>query len=181
MSNSVKPSGLQLYQVVLYNRAIHPEFFPLKSRQVRKMGGYELESWLMNGSHLLRFEHKGLCASELIADHAHELPQTGIVNAFLCTSEHEFDHTFRRDNVNYMTAVQTETLTDHAYASACQEYLDFARKNKAQLHEWRDRTGKCLSIMDVQVHSDQVHAQAYHLVASTGMFLRSQSIFELVV
>ncbi len=179
MSNTVKPSGLQLYQVVLYNRAIHPEFFPLKSRQVAKMGGYELESWLMNGSHLLRFEHGGLCASELVADHAHELPQTGIVNAFLCTGEHEFEHQFKRDRANYITTVQTETLTDHAYVSACDEYLQFAKANGAQIHQWRDQGGKCLSVVDVQTQKNQVHAQAYHLVAHTGMFLRSQTIFEL--
>ncbi len=181
MSNSLKPSGLQLYQVVLYNRAIHPEFFPLKSRQVKKMNDYELESWLMNGSHLLRFEHKGLCASELVADHSHELPQTGIVNAFLCTGEHEFDHAFKRDHANYMTAVQTETLSDHAYVSACDEYLQFAKVNSAQIHEWRDHGGKCLSVVDVQPHKDQVHIQAYHLIAQTGMFLRSQTIFELAM
>lgn len=181
MSNSVKPSGVQLYQVVLYNRAIHPEFFPLKSRHVTRMGAYELETWLMNGSHLLRFEHDGLCASELIADHAHELPQTGIVNAFLCTGEHEFDHAFKRDRANYITTVQTETLSDHAYTSAFEEYLQFAKGKGAQVHQWRDQGGKCLSMVDVEARRHEVQVEAYHLVANSGMFLRSQTIFELAV
>ncbi|MDX2117077.1 MAG: DUF2617 family protein [Planctomycetota bacterium] len=176
---SSKTNCLQTYQAVLYGRALHPEIFQLKSRRVFRQGEYELEVWMMRGSHLLRFEHKSLCASELVTD-AESLPQAGgVLSAFLCAGERDYEYAFDKAKVAYMTTVQTETLADNIYDATYQEMLDLAAESKALLHEWEDDAGRCLSLVDVQKYQTEVHAQAYHLQANGGVVLRTQSIFEI--
>ncbi|MCC6676988.1 MAG: DUF2617 family protein [Phycisphaerales bacterium] len=172
-------NSLQSYQVVLYHRALHPELFQLRGRKVIRHGDYELESWVMSGSHLLRFEHKSLCASELVTDQDRNLPEGGVVTAFLCAGERDYEHAFKKDRVTYMTTVQTETLSDNLFAATYEEMLDFGRESGALTHAWEDESGRCLSMIDVQRYSTEVHAQAYHLIANGGIVLRTQTIFEV--
>src|SRR6266404_1363214 len=108
MSLPVKSPSLQSYQVLLYNRALHPEVFPLKGRRVIHQGTYEFEVWIMSGAHLLRFESGGLCAGE-----------------------RDFEHRFTRDKVTYMTTVQTETLSENLYLATYEEMMDVARTTNA--------------------------------------------------
>ena len=68
METPARVNSLQTYQVIVYDRALHPEFFDLKSRRVEKRNGFEFEAWLMSGSHVLRFELGRDCASELVTD-----------------------------------------------------------------------------------------------------------------
>jgi len=179
MNHSTKTNCLQTYQTVLYGRALHPEIFGVKGRRVFRQGAYELEIWMMPGSHLLRFEHKNLCAAELVTD-AENLPQDGgVISAAPCLGEREYEYEFENARVIYMNTVQTETLADNIYDATYEEMLELAAESKALLHEWEDDAGRCLSLVDVQALHNQVHAQAYHLQASGGVVLRTQSIFEL--
>ncbi len=171
-------SNLQSYHVILYSRALHPELFPLRGRRVFKHGAYELEAWIMAGAHLLRFEHHNLCASELVTDQDTQVPQSGQVSAFLAAGEHEFEHQFPRERVVYMTSVQSEQLSENLYLATYDEMLALARLNDAVHLRWEDEAGRCLSVVDVQKYSKEVHAQCYHLVASGGVVLRTQTIFE---
>ena len=180
MSSPTKQNNLQKHQIVLYDRALHPELFQLKGRRVFNAGLYDLEAWLLNGAHLLRFQHGKHCACEMIIEQERDLPSTGLVSAFLCAGEHEFEHCFRNQGVNYITSVQTETLSENQFHAAFDEYTDFARGNGALAHTWDEGSGPCLSVMDVQQHSREIHAQSYHLVAAGRLVLRSQTIFELI-
>ena len=38
--------------------------------------------------------------------------------------------------------------------------------------------GRNLSMVDVQRLTKEVHAQSYHLIAATGLVIRTQTIFE---
>ena len=178
MTMPSKPNSLQTYQVILYGRALHPELFPIKSRKVCKHNGYELEMWMMPGAHLLRFERKGLCACELVTDQEGNLPTNGIVTAFLCAGEHEFEHTFTRDKVTYMITAQTEALSENLYISTFDEMGAYARENNAVAHRWSDEAGKSLSVLDIQTFDREVHVQAWHLMAAGEIVLRTQTIFE---
>ncbi len=178
MNAQVKSNSLQTYQTILYGRALHPEFFPLKGRRVVRHGAYELELWVMSGSHLLRFERGTLCASELVTDQEGNLPDAGVVTAFLCAGDRDFEHRFERDKVTYMTSVQTETLAENLYASTMDEMLECARDTDGLLHRWDDDAGPCLSLLDAQMYNREIHVQAYHMLAHGGIVLRTQTIFE---
>lgn len=178
MSLPARPNSLQTYQVVLYSRALHPELFPLQARRVVRHGEYELEAWVMSGSHLLRFEHKALCAAELVTDRESGLPNAGILAAFLCAGERDFEHRFVKERCAYMTTVQTETLSENLYLATFEELLEHGRESDALIHRWEDESGPCLSMVAVQRYNREVHAQCFHLQGCGCVVLRTQTIFE---
>lgn len=178
MSQQIKSTSLQSYQQVLYSKALHPELFVLRDRKPIKAPTFEFEAWIMNGGHLLRFEHKTMCACELVTDQDGNLPDTGVISAFLCAGERDFEHRFARDRVTYMTTVQTETLSENLYASTYDELLAFASEVDGLCALWEDGVGRCLSLLDIQRYSHEIHAQAYHLQAQGGVVVRTQTLFE---
>lgn len=178
MTTPVKQPVLQGSQVVLYSRALHPDLFQLRGRRVLHDHTFELEAWVMDGGHALRFEHKSLCITELLCDAEKPVPQGSIVAAFLAATERDFDHKFPKDGVNYLTTVQTETLSENLYQSTYNEMIEFAKETQALAHRWNDETGKCLSIIDAERTLGEVHVQCYHLIAATGTVVRIQSLFE---
>jgi hypothetical protein len=181
MNIPAKSNSLQTYQLLLYRRALHPELFQLKARRTLSHNGYEFEAWIMPGAHLLRFQIPGVCASELVTDQNSGLPTEGAVTSFPCAGEHEFEYRFDPGRVKYVVSVQTETLTDNLYAATYLEMLDFAEETESLVHKWTDNDGgKCLSLLDIQRMTREVHAQSYHLIAQCGLVLRTQTIFENV-
>ncbi|MBC7771856.1 MAG: DUF2617 family protein [Pyrinomonadaceae bacterium] len=178
MNATAKLSVLQTYQLVLYSRALHPDGVAIKGRQVVKHGDYELEAWVLPGTHMVRFDHKALCATELLTDQERAPSPQGLVVSFLCAGERDYEHKFVKDRVNYMTTVQTETLSDSLYAATMDEMVEFGKANRSLSHCWADEAGRCLSMIDIQRKAREVHVESYHLVASAGLVLRTQSIFE---
>lgn len=178
MTIPVKSNSLQTYQTLLYGRALHPEFFPIKARRVIKRSRYELELWVMAGSHLLRFEHGTMVASELVTDQEGNLPDQGVIAGFLCAGERDFEHRFDKARVTYMTTVQTETLSENLYRATFKEMEALARESGALIYHWEDEAGRCLSMLDMQQYNREVHVQAYHLMALGGLVLRTQTLFE---
>ena len=134
MNLQTKVNVLQTYQVVLYNRALHPELFPPKGRRVVRHGDYELECWVLPGTHMLRFEYKTLCVSELLLDQEKTPSGSGIVASFLCAGEHDFEHKFPKDRVNYISTVQTETLSENLFNATFDELSEWAKHNRALAH-----------------------------------------------
>ncbi|MEM1186382.1 MAG: DUF2617 family protein [Planctomycetota bacterium] len=178
MNQATKQNSLQTYQVVVYDRALHPELFELRKRRSIEHGGYELESWIMPGGHALRFEHDGACITELVTDQENKLPDTGVVAAFLCAGERDFDTSFDRVKMGYMTTVQTEQLSENLFIATFEEMLDYAGEVDALTHQWDEESGSGLSVLDVQRFSKEMHVQSYHLIPAGGIVLRTQTIFE---
>lgn len=178
-----KTTSPQTYQLLLYRKALHPELFPPKSRRLIKHGAYEAEAWVLPGGHVVRFRFGSFSACELVVDQEGGLPVEGAVTALPCAGEHEFEHDFVPEKVKYLTTLQTETLPENLYQTTYDEMVDFAGETNALIHKWADRDagpvgGKNLSVVDVQRLSKEIHAQSYHLIASTGLVLRTQTIFE---
>ncbi len=171
-------SCLQNYQTTLYSRPLLSDLFDIRDQRHISFGDYTFEAWLMPGAHACRFEITGACATEIVTDLPLGLPDTGIVERFLCAGEREYEHQFARSELNYMTTVQTEQLTESLYRTNYDELDEFAREVKALVHRWTDETGPCMSILDIQRMANEVHAQSYHLIAREGLILRTQSLFE---
>ncbi len=178
MNSTIRTNALQSYTILLYDRALHPELFQLKGRRVVRHGEFEVETWLMNGAHVLRFEYKTMCATEFLSEQDRSVPSTGLVTAGLCAGERDIEHRFTKAGVTYMNSVQTETLADNLYMSTLDEMQRFSVETGALIHEWGDEAGKCLSMVDIQKYNKEVHAQSYHLLAAGGVVVRSQTIFE---
>ena len=178
MNTPSKSSSLQAYRLILYRRALHPELFKVRARKTLEHGGYEFEWWLMPGSHLLRFQFAGTCATELITDQEEGIPDRGILAAIPCAGERDHEQEFS-EKVKYVSTIQTESLPDSLYQATYLELTAFGRESDALVHTWQDDDGgKCASILDVQRFRREVHAQAYHLLQQGGLVLRTQSICE---
>lgn len=178
MNPPSKSSSLQAYRLILYRRALHPELFRVRGRRTLAHQAYEFEAWIMPGSHLMRFQYDGACATELITDQEEGIPDRGILAAMPCAGERDHEQAFG-DTIKYVSTVQTESLPDSLYAATYQELTAFGRENSALMHTWTEEDGgKCASILDVQRFRREVHAQSYHLMAHGGLVLRTQSIFE---
>ena len=78
-----------------------------------------------------------------------------------------------------MATVQTETLPQNLYEATYRELTEFGEESEALMYLWTEPDGgKCASILDVQRFRREVHAQSYHLIAHSGLVLRTQTIFE---
>lgn len=173
-----KSFSLQAYRLIVYRRALHPELFDVRGRQAISHDGYDFESWLMPGGHLMRFQHEGVCCTELITCQEDGIPDRGLVAAMPCAGERDHEETVG-EKIKYLSTVQTELLPESLYRATYDELVAFGRENEALVHEWHDEDGgRCASILDLQRFRREVHAQAYHLTSSGGLVLRSQSIFE---
>ncbi|HPO92169.1 MAG TPA: hypothetical protein PL072_01745 [Phycisphaerales bacterium] len=138
MNNPGYSNSLQTYQCVLYRRPLHPELFSLKGRRLIKHNAYELEAWLLPGGHVLRFKFGSFVCSELVIDQDGKLPTDGAVTAFPCAGDHEFEHAFSPEKTNYITSVQTETLSENLYNATYDEMRQFAKDADALTHAWDD-------------------------------------------
>lgn len=180
MSFQPKLTSLQAYNMLLYRNALHPEFFGIEGRRRIEHGEYEFEAWIFRGGHALRFQHDGVCVSEIVFDQVENLPERGLAASFPCAGEKDHEATFGEQLV-YVISMQTEILTDHLYLGTFNEMMEHGRKCDGLMSVWtKDPAGKPnLSLVDMQRHADQVHVQGYHLRSDCGLVLRTQTIFRI--
>jgi len=180
MSVSHKSSNTQIFRLMVYRRALHPELFELQTRRVQAHGEYEAETWVMPAGHVIRFQVDGQVLSETVIEGGDHLPETGLVYALPCLGEKDYEME-PSGRIGYVTTIQTESLTDNLYAATYREMLDFADETESLCHEWIDEEGNAnLSLLDAQKYKREFHLQSYHLLGPTGTILRTQSIFEVL-
>ena len=181
MSLASRTTSLQNYNMLVYRTALHPEFFKVEGRQCVSHGDYEFEAWVFRGGHVIRFEHNGICVSEVVTENGENLPERGLVATFPCAGDKDNEAEFS-ERVVHMTSMQTEILSDHLYLGTFEEMFEHGHSRDALLTEWTDELGKRnLSVVDTQRYNDQVHVQAYHLRSDCGLVLRTQSIFQVKI
>ena len=165
MSIGHKSSNAQLFRLMVYRRALHPELFDLQGRRCHRHGEYEVETWIAPAGHVIRFELDGQAMTEAVLENGDHLPEHGLVHALPCLGEKDFELE-PEGRIGYVTTVQTESLTDNLFMATLREMRDFATEAQALSHEWKDAEGNVnLSILDVQKYKTEFHLQAYHLVA----------------
>jgi hypothetical protein len=182
MSIGHKYSNIQVFRLMIYQRALHPELFDLQERRMHRHGEYEVETWLCPAGHVVRFQVGHDCLTETVIEHGDHLPETGLVHALPCLGEKDYE--LARDTsprLGYVTTVQTENLAENLYVATYRELRDNAdEEDRGVCHEWLDADGAaCMSILDVQKYRKEFHTQSYHLLGASGVVLRTQSIFEV--
>ena len=175
-----KSFNAQLFRLMVYRRALHPELLNIQRRCVDRHGDYEVESWLAPLGHVIRFEVGGKSLTEVVIEKGDHLPEMGLVHALPCLGEKDFEME-PESGIGYVTTIQTEALSDNLYLATYQEMCDFAHESNAMIHEWKNDDGiKNLSIIDSQKYKKEFHLQTYHMVGAHSMVLRTQSIFEVL-
>ncbi len=182
MSISHKSSNTQVFHLMVYRRALHPELFELQGRRCFQHGDYEVECWIAPAAHIVRFHYGGQTLNEVVIENSDHLPELGLAYALPCLGEKDFELEVETDEkIGYVTTVQTELLTDNLFMATYREMLDYATETDALHHTWKPQDGDgapSLSILDTQKYKKEFHIQSYHLMGTNGFVLRTQSIFE---
>ncbi len=176
-----KSSSLQTYAMLLYRRAVHPEFFGIEARKKLEHGEYEFEGWIFRGGHCARFQYGGLTFCEVVVENPAALPERGLIATLPCAGERDHEEKLS-EQLAYMTTIQTETLSDHLYLGTYKEMLVHGREGTGDciMAAWTDAAGKPnLSLIDMQRFRNELHLQGYHLRSDCGMVLRTQSMIQL--
>jgi hypothetical protein len=180
ISHSHKSSNTQIYQLMVYRRALHPELIDLRGRRRHRHDEYEAEMWVAPAGHVVRFAVNGQHLAEALVECGDHLPETGLVHALPCIGEKEYEME-RPGPIGYFSTVQIETLTDNLFMATYREMTDFAEETKALAHTWQnDGERPNLSLLDVQKYKRELHLQSYHLMGNACIVLRTQSIFEVL-
>lgn len=180
MSISHKSSNTQIFHLMVHRRALHPELFELQGRRCHRTSGYEIESWILQGGHVVRFQVDGQALTETVLENGDHLPEHGLVHALPCLGEKDYEMA-PEGKIGYVTTVQTESLTDNLYMATYREMRDFAAETNALAFDWKDAdNAPCLAVLDSQRYKKEFHIQSYHLLGGTGLVLRTQSIFEVL-
>lgn len=175
--NSKSPIA-HIPKLMLYKRPLHPELFTFQARRVDRHGDYEVETWLVNGGHVVRFVLDGQSLVEAVLEGNEHLPESNLAHALPCLGEKEYEHE-DEGKVAYFTTLQTESLTENLYLATYREMRDFATEVGALQFEQETPAGPNLYVLDVQKYKTEFHVQGYHLTASNGNVLRTQSVFEI--
>ena len=179
MSVGHKSSNTQVFHLMVYRRALHPELFELQGRHQIRHGDYEAECWIAPAAHVVRFHVHGNTVNEVVIENSDHLPEIGLSYALPCLGEKDFEID-DEEPVGYVTTVQTELLTENLYMATFREMRDFAAESQCLCHEYRDESGVVnLSMLDAQTYKNEFHIQSYHLLGANGFVLRTQSIFEV--
>lgn len=178
MSVSHKSFNAQLFRLMVYQRALHPELLNLQGRRLYRHGDYEAECWIAPSGHVVRFQVDKSAVTEVVIEKGDHLPELGLIHALPCLGEKDF--TLDADiDIDYVTTVQTESLSENLYLATCREMQGFAAESQALIHQWNNDDGTAnMSILDCQKFKREFHVQSYHLIGASFMVLRTQSIFE---
>src|SRR5579862_6187474 len=99
-----RTGGLTL---MLYQRALHPEFFKIfQSEQVSRRA-YDADIWLVEGGHVIIFTAGKTTLSEVIATQNEALNDGKLLQSIQCRGEKYHEMTIG-GNVRYMISTQEE-------------------------------------------------------------------------
>lgn len=181
ITNKIAPIS-EIPKMIVYRRPLHPEMFKLRARRLDRHNGYEAESWIVDGGHVLRFQFGNTHLAEVCMENCDHLPEAGMLHALPCIGERDYEHEpvgQGSQRVGYITSLQTENLSENLYAATYREMCEFAQEAEAIHWLWDSQHGKNLSVVDVQKYRSEYHVQTYHLTAKGGNVLRTQTVFEL--
>ncbi len=176
---AAKSSNSLSYAMLLYRRAVHPEFFGIEARRKLQHGDYEFEGWIFKGGHCVRFQYGAITFCEVVVDNPTSLPDRGLAGTLPCAGEHDHEEKVT-EQIGYLTTIQSESLSDHLYLGTYKEMLQHGRDSDSLMTVWTDPNGKPnLSLIDLQRFRNELHVQGYHLRAQSGLVLRTQSMIQL--
>lgn len=176
--DAIRPS-LNTHQAILYDRPLEARIFKPARQLSVECGLYRCELWVMPGAHAIRFDYDRVRAAELVTDQDSGLPEAGVLSAFLCSGERDYEHRFEGSDVEYLTTVQSECLSRNVYDALLEEArVDAGGRRYTLVHPWRAEAGECLSAIMVEPLAREVRIEAFHFLADGGVVLRTGSVFE---
>jgi hypothetical protein len=166
-------------QMLVYDRALHPGTFELRSRRPLHSAEFVFEALLLRGLHMLRFTRA--CQQSSVTELLTNQPNVPreMLSAFPLVGEREVNHELQ-GKIRYMTNVSTEILPAIQFEE-CRREIDesIGTAPRALRDAWDDGAGECLSVIDMQPAQRSIQVDCFHFIATGNIVIRSQSLFEL--
>ncbi len=165
---------------MVYNRALHPEFFDIYHDHRIAKSGYEAQIWVTGISHVIGFYRGRAAVSEVIAQADAMLPHRGKLLSlpFRGERDEQFDH---NAGIRYMTSFQVEQTSPRLYAKIHGELLEQGSDGGlfVPFPQWAGSSLAPFTYIDYEAKVRQLHVFAYHAFPEERTLIKTQSIFEL--
>jgi len=166
--------------LVLYNRALHPELFDIYHDCSIVESYFDASIWVTGCSHVIRFSVGDLSITEVIAEADDELPERGLVASFRCRGEkqHQYDH---ETGVRYMMNLQTESVSEKVYAKVHADLSSSGDKRGlfVPFPQWQVGDLTPFTYVDMRATPRGLHVFAFHTFPEDLTVIKTQTLFEL--
>lgn len=181
MANRTKQRRTGGLTLLLFDRAVHPEFFRILASEQISRRAYEADVWLVDGGHVVSFTAAKNTLTEVILTKNEPLTDRGLIQTVPCRGEKYHEMTVA-PNIQYMISTQEEQLTQTLYDATKHEIATYAAKRELMSAETpaTTETGATLSVLDIERRSHELLVQSFHLFDETQMVIKTQGIIEVI-
>lgn len=167
-------------QFYLYQRAIHPELFPIYRVKRVQQARYQAEIWVMGLAHAVMIQFGEQILTELVTGENELLPKVGLATSFRFRGERDHTQSFN-DGVKYILSTQVERLSPQLFPATHRDYVHYARNRGlfVQFDEWTHEGLAPFSFVDCDARDHEFHVHAFHAFPEELTLVKTQSIFEL--
>jgi len=163
----------------LYLRALHPEFFAIRSRRDFQHAAFQASVWLLDAGHAITFIDGPNAITEVIVPRQLELPKRGLVRTADLVGEHE--HRFETHSpLVYHMAYQVDAEGPATYLREAEELLASARQGHLFTEETREMARRTFSYAVPEPQGNGLLVHTWHGFPNENTILKTQTLIERV-
>ncbi len=173
------PNNLPAFRLMVYRKALRPKYFTVEKQINIRHSEYKLVAWIARGEHMIRFFFNEQNVVEAISAADRKYPDAGQLTSVPCAGERDFQTQVGK-SIGYIASAQTEVIAENLYCETLQDMQAQKQEDNTIFVEWPepDSRHNSLSMLSLQRYRGEIHTQSWHLDATTGLILRTQTIFE---
>lgn len=181
MSNRTKQRRSGGLTLMLFQRALHPEFFRILRSDQAVRRWYEADVWLVDGGHVISFTAGANSLSEVIVTRGEPVTDRGHIQTIPCRGERYHEEVYG-ETIRYMISTQEEQLTPTLFEATRHEIATYAAKRELMSvnQPATEETGGTLSVLDVEFRSRELLVQSFHLFSDNNLVVKTQGIMEVI-
>ncbi|QGJ69576.1 DUF2617 domain-containing protein [Planctomycetales bacterium 10988] len=165
----------------LYARSLHPELFEIvETRVVDRRPHYKATIHLTTSGHVVSWQTKQLCLTEVTASHQTPLVQKRRLMSYKLRGQRN-DNVPCKGQIHYQMSFQLEEMEPEIFWAFQQELrVDGQRRGILHTFPSEDRLGlEAVSYVHVETHSRHMLVQAFHTYPNDYAVVKTQSLFDL--
>jgi len=164
----------------VFGKAIHPEWFTIRSHRRIRQAQWEADIRIIEGGHFLQFRFENLHLSEVLSGPETSLPDLGLL--FHSPIRNERTITLRPGlRLEYQTCHEVERVDPEVFAHLTEEMTLDARSGEKLFHQFRsgNRLSPApLSHLYIDARVRGLSIQTFHTFPDEWAIVRTQSLFE---
>lgn len=152
---------------------------PPARRWSQSQFGYSLIVQVSRGRHAFTLYHSDTEVSEVLCHRGFVALNSVAACSITPRSEPDSIPPVYLGHVRVHANLESESLSSREYNETLADLITHGEAHRAQIAVWLDCHGKNVSIVLVRMLRREVQAEAYHLSASTGLVIRTQTNYAL--